>query len=85
MKKRSIKIEVAGDFFRQRTHPKIRLQGQWLAAFGFPPGGRVEVVLKEAGILELRAVRPSAGLQAIEADVCAALERANALLKQQGF
>jgi hypothetical protein len=85
MNKRSLKIEVAGDFYRQRTHPKIRLQGQWLEAVGFPPGGRVEVVSKETGILELRAVRPSVGLQAIQAEMCAALDKADALLKQKGL
>jgi hypothetical protein len=82
--KRAIKIEVAGDLFQHKTYPKIRLQGQWLAAVGFPAGGRVEVVAKESGILELRAERSSPALEAIKTDMCAALERANALLKEKG-
>jgi hypothetical protein len=41
---RTLKIERAGDFFRQNTFPKIRLQGKWLAKLGFPPGCRVSVV-----------------------------------------
>ena len=43
MTSRTLKIEIAGDFFRRKTHPKIRLQGQWLAKLGFNPGSRVTV------------------------------------------
>jgi hypothetical protein len=57
MTKRSIKVEIAGDFFRRKTHPKIRLQGQWLAKLGFPPGGRVQVIPGTLGELVLRAER----------------------------
>ena len=84
-KTRSLKIETAGDFFRRRTHPKIRLQGQWLARLGFPEGGRVEVVHTAAGVLELRAVRPSPALESLRGDVCAALERADVLLKAKAL
>ena len=55
MKARSIKIEMAGDFFRRKTYSKIRLQGQWLAKLGFPPGGRVVVVPGASGEITLRA------------------------------
>lgn len=76
---------MAGDFFHGRTHPKIRLQGQWLAALGFPPGGRVEVVQTADGILELRAFRPSPEFLSIQGEICAAIERADALLKERGL
>ncbi len=85
MKNRTLKIEMAGDFFAGRTHPKIRLQGQWLAAVGFPAGGRVEVIRTAPGVLELRAVQRSPESQAIYGEVCAALERADALLKERGL
>jgi hypothetical protein len=55
MNTRSIKIEIAGDFFRHKTHPKIRLQGQWLAKLGFPPGSRVQVVPGAVGEITLKA------------------------------
>lgn len=52
---RSIKIEMAGDFFRRKTHPKIRLQGQWLAKLGFTPGSRVAVIPGQVGEITLKA------------------------------
>ncbi len=55
MKVRSLKIEMTGDFFRRKTCPKIRLQGQWLAKLGFPAGGRVVVVPGPSGEITLRA------------------------------
>jgi hypothetical protein len=58
MTSRSLKIEIAGDFFRRKTHPKIRLQGQWLAKLGFAPGSRVAVVPIAAGELTLKLERP---------------------------
>lgn len=51
---RSISIENAGDFFRRKTFPKIRLEGRWLLAAGFPPGRKVSVVSSSPGVLELR-------------------------------
>jgi hypothetical protein len=59
MKTRSLKIEIAGDFFRRKTYPKIRLQGQWLAKLGFKPDSRVLVVPLAAGEIVLRAERPT--------------------------
>ena len=53
---RSLKIEIAGDFFHQKTKPKIRLAGNWLARAGFKPGHRVEVLLEQPGSLTLRFV-----------------------------
>jgi len=55
MTNRSLKIEIAGDFFRRKTHPKIRLQGQWLAKLGFTPGSRVAVIPGPSGEITLRA------------------------------
>ena len=59
MTARTLKIEIAGDFFRLKTYPKIRLQGQWLAKLGFPPGSRVAVVPMAAGEIMLKAERPT--------------------------
>ena len=54
MNTRSLKIEMAGDFFRRKTFPKIRLQGRWLAKLGFPPGSRVAVIPMTAGKITLK-------------------------------
>jgi hypothetical protein len=54
MKTRSLKIEIAGDFCRRKTHPKIRLEGQWLARLGFPAGSRVQVVPGASGEITLK-------------------------------
>jgi len=51
---RTLKIEETGDFFRNRVKPKIRLMGRWLEKAGFRPGGRVYVVCRAPGIIELR-------------------------------
>jgi hypothetical protein len=51
---RTLKIEEEGDFFGHRVKPKIRLIGRWLEKAGFPAGGRVQVVCRGPGILELR-------------------------------
>jgi hypothetical protein len=51
---RTIKIEETGDFFRNSVKPKIRLMGRWLEKAGFRPGGRVQVICRAPGIIELR-------------------------------
>lgn len=56
LKTRSLKIECTGDFFRGKTAPRIRLNGQWLQKAGFLPGNRVEVCNLQPGILTLRQV-----------------------------
>ena len=58
MNSRSLKIEMAGDFFRRKTHPKIRLEGHWLARLGFPAGSRVAVVPMATGEIMLRVETP---------------------------
>jgi hypothetical protein len=57
MTSRTLKVEIAGDFFRRKTFPKIRLQGQWLAKLGFPAGSRVAVVPMAAGEISLKVER----------------------------
>ena len=54
MNTRTLRIESAGDFWRGKITPKIRLTGQWLEQAGFKPGHRVEVQLHEPGTLTLR-------------------------------
>ena len=54
MKPRTLKIEEVGDFFHGKTHSRIRLNGQWLRAMGFPPGRQVEVSQTGPGLLTLR-------------------------------
>ena len=51
---RTLKIEEEGDFSEKRIKPKIRLMGRWLEKAGFPPGGRVQVICRAPGIIELR-------------------------------
>jgi hypothetical protein len=56
MKPRNLKIETAGDFWRGKVSPKIRLSGQWLEQAGFKPGYRVTVEISHPGTLTLRFV-----------------------------
>jgi hypothetical protein len=51
---RTLKIEEEGDFSEKSIKPKIRLMGRWLEKAGFRPGGRVHVVCRAPGIIELR-------------------------------
>ena len=53
---KTLKIELAGDFQKGKTHPIIRLKGQWLAALGFPPGARVHLQPGPPGTLTLSAI-----------------------------
>ncbi len=59
MAARTLKVEMAGDFYRRKTYPRIRLQGHWLAKLGFPPGSRVAVVPMAAGEILLKVERPT--------------------------
>jgi hypothetical protein len=54
MKPRNLKIETAGDFWRKKVSPKIRLSGRWLEQAGFKPGHRVTVEISQPGTLTLR-------------------------------
>lgn len=51
-------MELAGDFFKKRTFPKIRLQGKWLAALGFKATGRVAIVPITEGTVLLKFIDP---------------------------
>lgn len=51
---RIIKVEATGDFFRRDIRPRIRLQGRWLARYGFPPEGHVVIEPIVPGELRLR-------------------------------
>lgn len=53
-KSRTLKIELAGDVWRHKTFPKIRLQGKWLEELGFKPNGRVRIVPLSDGEFVLR-------------------------------
>jgi len=59
MNSRNLKIEIVGDFFRRKTHPKIRLEGQWLAKLGFAAGSRVAIIPMADGEIMLKAERPT--------------------------
>jgi hypothetical protein len=59
MNTRILKIEAAGDFWRNKVSPKIRLSGRWLERAGFKPGHRVEIQISQPGTLMLRFVEQS--------------------------
>jgi hypothetical protein len=54
MNSRNLKIEAAGDYWRGRVSPKIRLSGRWLECAGFRAGHRVKVEISQPGTLTLR-------------------------------
>ncbi len=54
LSQRKLKIEAAGDSWKGRIKPKIRLMGRWLERAGFRPGETVLVTCVAPGILELR-------------------------------
>ena len=51
---RVLKIEEVGDFYHQRTHPCLRLKGQWLAGAGLFPNHHVRVENPRPGVLVVR-------------------------------
>ena len=61
MNTRNLKIEAAGDFWRKKVSPKIRLSGQWLEQAGFKPGHRVTVEISQPGTITLRFLDQSTG------------------------
>jgi hypothetical protein len=52
--KRTLKIEITGDFASKKIKPRIRLSGHWLAKAGFMPGHAVEIQSLKAGELMLQ-------------------------------
>ena len=55
-KKRILKVEEVGDFWRKRTFPRIRLKGKWLARAGILPNHHVEVDSPFPGVLILHLI-----------------------------
>ncbi|MEO7298005.1 MAG: hypothetical protein ABI042_05450 [Verrucomicrobiota bacterium] len=53
------KIELAGDFSCGATFPKIRIQGEWLAALGFKPSGHVMIHATAPGEMVLKFIERS--------------------------
>ena len=53
-KKRILKVEEVGDFWRKRTVPRIRLKGKWLAKAGILPNHHVEIESPHPGVLILQ-------------------------------
>jgi hypothetical protein len=52
-KKRILKVEEIGDFWRKKTFPRIRLQGKWLTKAGIHPNHHVEIESPYPGVLIL--------------------------------
>jgi hypothetical protein len=55
-KKRVLKVEEVGDFWRKKTVPRIRLKGKWLAQAGILPNRYVQVESPQPGLLILHLV-----------------------------
>ncbi len=55
-KKRILKVEEVGDFWRKQTVPRIRLKGKWLATAGIHPNHHVEVESPHPGMLILHLI-----------------------------
>ena len=54
LKRRILKVEEVGDFWKKRTTPRIRLRGKWLAKAGFLPNSYVQVESPTPGMLILQ-------------------------------
>jgi hypothetical protein len=55
-KKRILKVEEVGDFWRKKTFPRIRLKGKWLAKAGILLNHHVEVESPHPGVLVLHQI-----------------------------
>ena len=53
-KSRILKVGEVGDFWKERTTPRIRLKGRWLAKAGFLPNNYVQVESPTPGVLILQ-------------------------------
>jgi hypothetical protein len=60
-RRRFLKIESTGDFFRRKITPRIRLNGKWLEQAGFKPGHRVEISFEQPGLMTVRFVEQAIG------------------------
>ena len=57
MRNRILKVEEIGDFWRNRTKPRIRLKGKWLANAGIMPNHYVSVENPATGTLIIRLMK----------------------------
>lgn len=55
-KKRILKVEEVGDFWRKKTVPRIRLKGKWLAQAGILSNRHVLVEIPKSGVLILHLI-----------------------------
>ena len=55
-KKRILKVEEVGDFWRKKTVPRIRLKGKWLAQAGILPNRHIKVECPQPGVLVLHLI-----------------------------
>lgn len=58
-KRRVLKVEEVGDFWRKRTTPRIRLKGKWLAKAGILPNKHIQVENPQPGVLVIRLLNDS--------------------------
>jgi hypothetical protein len=53
---RILKVEEVGDFWRNQTKPRVRLEGKWLAYAGILPNHYVSIENPNPGTLIIRLV-----------------------------
>lgn len=53
---RTLQIQDVGDFHQNTIIPQILLKGKWLIEAGFQPDGKVAVVSKAKGTLEIMVI-----------------------------
>ena len=58
-KRRVLKVEEVGDFWRKQTTPRIRLKGKWLAEAGILPNKHVQIENPQSGVLVVRLLHDS--------------------------
>jgi hypothetical protein len=51
---RILKVSEAGDFYRKRTWPYLRLMGLWLLRAGIQPNSHVRIENPQPGVLVIR-------------------------------
>jgi hypothetical protein len=55
-KSRILKVADAGDFYRRKTIPQLRLQGIWLAKAGITANNHVRIDNPYPGVLVIRLI-----------------------------
>ena len=56
MTSRKLKVLSAGDFWKGKVVPQLRLQGKWLEKAGIEPEAHVEVENPQSGVLIIRLI-----------------------------